>query len=175
MSNPSERLKERTRGVLDMMSDVTGIPSSVVRDSEIIVKDEYIGESYGRPSEACVAAIRLLGENEGIILDPIYSGKGMAGMLNMLETKQLDSARDVCFCTPEAHRRSTPTQTSCGRARSRARRDGWTMERELVEIRRADEGDRDAVAAMAEEVVNSGDAFVFETAADVLGVLVSTR
>ena len=97
VSNPSERLRARTRTVLDMMSEVTGIPSSLVSDREIVVKDEYIGEGYGRPSDACVAAIRLLGENEGIILDPIYTGKGMAGMLHMLESDQLRAARDVVF------------------------------------------------------------------------------
>lgn len=97
VSNPSERLRQRTRNVMNMISDETGMPSSLVRDSEIVVRDEYIGAGYGRPSDACVAAIRLLGENEGIILDPIYSGKGMAGMLHMLKSGQLESPRDVVF------------------------------------------------------------------------------
>lgn len=97
VSAPSARLEERTREVLGMISDVAAIPTDIVGERDVYVNDEYIGTGYGRPTEAGVAAIRLLAENEGVILDPIYTGKGMSGMLDMLEKGTLDQARDVVF------------------------------------------------------------------------------
>jgi len=97
VSAPSANLEDRTRVVLGMISEVAEIPRELVPDREVHVNDEYIGTGYGRPTEAGVAAIRTLAENEGIILDPIYTGKCMSGMLDMLKRKTLDNARDVVF------------------------------------------------------------------------------
>ena len=43
--------------------------------------DDQIDPGYGVPSAASLAAVRLAGETEGLVLDPVYSGKGMAGLL----------------------------------------------------------------------------------------------
>lgn len=92
-----ERVEERTRNVLGMISEVSGIPREIVRDDDVYVNDEYIGEGYGRPSEACVAAMRTLARNEGVILDPVYTGKGMAGMLDMIGNGKLSGVRGAVF------------------------------------------------------------------------------
>ena len=93
----SERMVQRTRNVIDLICDEVGIENSIVQDEEIVVMDQYVGEAYGRPSEAGIAAIRMLAEHEGIILDPVYTGKGMSGMLDLLQRDQLHSPRDVVF------------------------------------------------------------------------------
>ena len=49
------------------------------------------------PTDAANDAIKLLGEQEGIILDPVYTGKAMAGMIDMIKNKSLENARDVVF------------------------------------------------------------------------------
>lgn len=97
VSAPSAVLEERTRNVLGMIGDVTSIPRDIVADNQVYINDEYIGTGYGRPTDACVAAIRALAENEGVILDPIYTGKGMSGMLDMVKNGKLENARDVVF------------------------------------------------------------------------------
>jgi D-cysteine desulfhydrase family pyridoxal phosphate-dependent enzyme len=71
-------------------------PAAAVRDLAIAVTDrlEYaapvgeprlvrdqIGDGYGAPTDACLAAIRLAARTEGLILDPVYSGKAMAGLM----------------------------------------------------------------------------------------------
>lgn len=94
---PAARLQTRVREVINMITDVTGISGDIVKDDEIIVVDEYIGTGYGRPTEAGMAAIRLLGEKEGIILDPVYSGKGMSGLLDLIKNNKLEDAKDVVF------------------------------------------------------------------------------
>ena len=50
--------------------------------SEIRVHGGFIGEGYGLPSREAAAAIRLVARTEGILLDPTYTGKAMAGFLS---------------------------------------------------------------------------------------------
>jgi D-cysteine desulfhydrase len=43
--------------------------------------DDFIGRAYGDPTEECLDAIMMMAQTEGILLDPVYSGKVMAGFL----------------------------------------------------------------------------------------------
>jgi len=52
---------------------------------DIVVKDAYIGDGYSLPTEAMVNAVSLLAKTEGIILDPSYTGKAFAGMLDLIK------------------------------------------------------------------------------------------
>lgn len=97
VSGPGASLEERTRNVLTMISNTAVIPRALVADRDVYVNDEYVGTGYGRPTDAGIAAMRALAENEGVILDPIYTGKCMSGMLDMLGNKKIDDARDVVF------------------------------------------------------------------------------
>jgi len=51
---------------------------------EIIVYDEYVGEGYGLPTPAMREAVELAARTEGIILDPVYTGKAMAGLIDLV-------------------------------------------------------------------------------------------
>lgn len=53
-----------------------------VADTDIINDDAYVGAAYGIPSDAGNEAVRLFARTEGIILDPIYTGKAAAGMID---------------------------------------------------------------------------------------------
>ena len=59
--------------------------------------DEYVGLGYGRPTEAGIAAIRTVAENEGVILDPVYTGKCMSALLDMAKNAKLKNPKDVVF------------------------------------------------------------------------------
>ncbi len=52
---------------------------------EFLVSTDYVGSGYGIPSEAGDAAIEWLAKVEGIFLDPIYSGKAFAGLLDLVK------------------------------------------------------------------------------------------
>jgi 1-aminocyclopropane-1-carboxylate deaminase/D-cysteine desulfhydrase-like pyridoxal-dependent ACC family enzyme len=47
----------------------------------IEIHDEFVGSGYGDPTEACLDAILLMAQTEGILLDPVYSGKMASGFL----------------------------------------------------------------------------------------------
>ncbi len=53
------------------------------RAEDLEIYDEYIGEAYAVPSPAALDAINLLARKEGILIDPVYTGKGMSGLLDL--------------------------------------------------------------------------------------------
>lgn len=53
-----------------------------VKDGDINLNDDVLAPGYGKISDAVLEAIELTAHNEGIILDPVYTGRTMAGFLN---------------------------------------------------------------------------------------------
>ena len=51
----------------------------------------------GIPTETMVAATNMLARNEGILLDPVYSGKGMTGLIGQIKSGQITKEEDVIF------------------------------------------------------------------------------
>jgi D-cysteine desulfhydrase family pyridoxal phosphate-dependent enzyme len=62
-----------------------------------LVEKVYAAPQYGTPSLSCCTAIRRLARTEGILLDPIYTGKAFAGLLDLIEKGQLGSDEPVIF------------------------------------------------------------------------------
>lgn len=57
----------------------------------------FIGSGYGIPSPEAADAIRQVGRAEGILLDPVYTGKAMAGFLDGLKNKKFDNYKKIVF------------------------------------------------------------------------------
>jgi len=70
---------------------------STLDKSEVVVYDEYIGPGYGEPSDGMIEATKLLARKEGILLDPVYSGKGFAGLMGLIKNKKLTKNDNVLF------------------------------------------------------------------------------
>lgn len=68
-----------------------------VAESRILVNDQYIGDGYGIPTPGMLEAVRLCAQHEGILLDPVYAGKAMAGLINMIRCGELDAGDTVVF------------------------------------------------------------------------------
>lgn len=63
-----------------------------LRDDEIIVLEGWAGDLYGIPVESTIDAITLTGRLEGMIIDPVYEGKSMAGLIDLVRSGEI--ARD---------------------------------------------------------------------------------
>jgi D-cysteine desulfhydrase family pyridoxal phosphate-dependent enzyme len=63
----------------------------------IVVRDEFVGVGYGIPSEASTRALQLVARTEGILLDPVYTAKAMAGLLAMIGDGELTAEDTVLF------------------------------------------------------------------------------
>ncbi len=58
---------------------------------------DYVGPGYGRPTPGMVEAVQLVARTEGIFLDPVYSGKGMAGLIDLIRTGVFTADHTVVF------------------------------------------------------------------------------
>ncbi len=65
--------------------------------SRMSIYDGYVGKEYGVPTEGCKAAILLAGQTEGLILDPVYTGKAMAGCIDLAKRREIGVDRPVLF------------------------------------------------------------------------------
>jgi D-cysteine desulfhydrase len=61
------------------------------------VADDWVGPGYSIPDERTIEAIRLFAEEEGILLDPVYTGKAAAGLIGMLRRGDLAKGGKVLF------------------------------------------------------------------------------
>jgi D-cysteine desulfhydrase/L-cysteate sulfo-lyase len=75
-----QRVATKLRAVIDTLGIVIDIP-----DDEILCDDSMLAPGYGLPNEDTVAAIKYLARHEGMLLDPTYSGKAFAVLLNLLQ------------------------------------------------------------------------------------------
>jgi len=66
------------QAVLDEIGDGEG-----VSESDVIVFDDYLGEGYGILNQHIVDAMGLVAREEGVLLDPVYTGKAMSGFLDL--------------------------------------------------------------------------------------------
>ena len=64
----------------DEIAELIGV-RPIVGDSDIVLDDRFLAPGYGRMNDATLAAMKTAAECEGLILDPVYSGKAMAGFL----------------------------------------------------------------------------------------------
>src|SRR3954468_13820984 len=68
-----------------------------LREDEIVLDERYHAGIYGIPDETTLEAIRLAGRLEGMITDPVYEGKSMAGMLDLVGRGEIDPGATVLY------------------------------------------------------------------------------
>lgn len=74
-----------------------GLPLSVLDRSEVVANTDYVGEGYGIATDAMVEAIKLAAQTDAILLDPVYSGKGMAGLIDLIRKGHFKKGENVVF------------------------------------------------------------------------------
>jgi 1-aminocyclopropane-1-carboxylate deaminase len=68
-----------------------------LRDDEITVLEGWAGDYYGIPVDSTLDAIRLVGRLEGVILDTVYEGKSMAGLIDLVSTGDIPRDSHVLY------------------------------------------------------------------------------
>ena len=68
-----------------------------LRDDEILLDDRYHAGTYGIPDDATLAAIRLAGRLEGMLTDPVYEGKSMAGLIDLVGHREIPASSTVLY------------------------------------------------------------------------------
>ena len=88
-----QRVAELGTAVLRLL----GSPLSLDPTMDICLDTHYYLPGYEQPSEAASEAIRLLAREEGLFLDPVYTGKAFAGMLDHIRTGRIAQGETVVF------------------------------------------------------------------------------
>jgi L-cysteate sulfo-lyase len=69
----------------------------VVKREDVFADCNYVGAGYGMPTSGMVEAVRLLAETEGLLFDPVYTGKGLAGMIDWIRHNRFTANDTVIF------------------------------------------------------------------------------
>jgi 1-aminocyclopropane-1-carboxylate deaminase len=83
------RIARRTAALIEVGREL--------RDDEIVLDDRYHAGTYGIPDERTLEAIRTSGRLEGMITDPVYEGKSMAGMIDLVSSGEIESGSKVLY------------------------------------------------------------------------------
>ncbi|WP_376095866.1 D-cysteine desulfhydrase [Roseomonas sp. CCTCC AB2023176] len=94
---PREKQEANVLALAQRTADHIGLPAGTIRAEHVRANCDYVGQGYGIPTEGMVEAIKLLARMEGILLDPVYSGKGMAGLLDLLRKGQFKTGENIVF------------------------------------------------------------------------------
>jgi len=84
-------VSDLVRGLAARLDITLAVPTETV-----VVLEEY-GGTYGVPTPACLEAIRLTARAEGLILDPVYTGKAMAGLIDLVRQRRWRNDQAVVF------------------------------------------------------------------------------
>jgi 1-aminocyclopropane-1-carboxylate deaminase/D-cysteine desulfhydrase-like pyridoxal-dependent ACC family enzyme len=68
-----------------------------LEEDDIVVFDEYLGEGYGEVDRDVTEAIRLMSVKEGIFLDPVYTGKAMVALIDLVKKGYFGKGNNVVF------------------------------------------------------------------------------
>jgi D-cysteine desulfhydrase len=94
--NPRGVQEELVYGLMKKTADYAGMVLPVERD-EVVCRDEYLGPGYTLPTPAMIEAVRLLASTEGILLDPSYTGKAMAGLIDLVRKGEFPAGSNILF------------------------------------------------------------------------------
>lgn len=91
-----DQTRAQVRDIVTNSANLVGLGRDV-RDDEIIINPDYAYPAYGVPSEETNAAIRLAARTEGMITDPVYEGKSMQGMIDLIGKGFFERGSKVLF------------------------------------------------------------------------------
>jgi L-cysteate sulfo-lyase len=69
----------------------------IVTREEVVANCDYVGEGYGIPAASTIEAINMFSKSEAIMLDPVYSGKGAAGLIDLIRKGHFKKGENVVF------------------------------------------------------------------------------
>ena len=94
------RPKDVQEGIVYKLAEETArkleMQTAVSRDA-VVCYDQYVGPGYSLPTDSMVEAVRLFAKHEAILLDPVYSGKAAAGLIDLVRSNQFAKGSNVLF------------------------------------------------------------------------------
>ena len=95
---PRDKQEQMVFDLACRTADKLGCSGCVSRDA-VYANSDYVGEGYGLPTKSGIEAIEMFAELEGILLDPVYSAKGAAGLIDLARRGEFAGKRIVFLHT----------------------------------------------------------------------------
>ena len=73
-----------------------GVKSDIAREA-VVCFDEYVGPGYSLPTPEMAEAVRMLARLEGVLIDPVYTGKAMAGLIDLVRKGTFNKDENILF------------------------------------------------------------------------------
>ncbi|MGM0924131.1 MAG: D-cysteine desulfhydrase [Bacillota bacterium] len=96
VSRGKEEQEEKVCQLVTETSAHLGIRGSFPREA-VICFDEYVGPGYALPTPEMVEAVQLVAKTEGILLDPVYTGKAVAGIIDLIRKGTFKKGERILF------------------------------------------------------------------------------
>jgi L-cysteate sulfo-lyase len=93
---PRERQEENVYRLSVATAEYVGIKGGIRREA-VVANCDYVGAGYGIPTEAMGEAMRMMAQEEGILLDPVYSGKAMSGLIDLIRKGEIGKGETIVF------------------------------------------------------------------------------
>lgn len=74
-----------------------GYDADLVARDKVVANSDYVGDGYGLPTESMKEAVTLMARCEGILLDPVYAGKGFAGLIDLIRQGHFKQGENIVF------------------------------------------------------------------------------
>ncbi len=93
---PRPQQEENVYKLACLTADHMDMSGCVARE-RVVANCDYVGAGYGIPTDGMIEAINILARTEAILLDPVYSGKGMAGLIDLCRKGHFKKTDNVVF------------------------------------------------------------------------------
>ena len=93
----NDKINQENKVFTEAKNTCHKLKCNTLKMSEVIVYDNYVGPGYGEPSDEMIEALKLLAKKEAILLDPVYSGKAFAGLIDLVNNKKFKKDDNVLF------------------------------------------------------------------------------
>jgi L-cysteate sulfo-lyase len=93
---PKDRQEANVHKLAEATADYIGVRGGIAR-SAVVANCDYVGPGYGQPTPGMVEAVKMLAGLEGVLLDPVYSGKAMAGLIDLVRKGEIGKEERVVF------------------------------------------------------------------------------
>ena len=91
-----DETREQVARIADRTGRLLGLERAITAD-DIVLDERYHAGVYGIPDEQTLEAIRLAGRLEGMLTDPVYEGKSMAGMIDLVSRGEIEPGSNVLY------------------------------------------------------------------------------
>jgi L-cysteate sulfo-lyase len=93
---PKDRQETNVHRLAEATADYVGVRGGIPRPA-VMANCDYVGPGYGQPTEGMTEAVLMLARLEGVLLDPVYSGKAMAGVIDLIRKGEFRKDETIVF------------------------------------------------------------------------------